>query len=544
MTLELPPGEHLYVFGGGGASIVAISPQGDRIAYVAQDTAGVHTYVRRTGELTGRAVAYNAGDLVFSPDGRWLAYSVGAEIRKVSSDGGAVVSIVTDSRLIVRGLAWLRSDTIVIGGFGGLRTVPAAGGTVRVLAGSDTTQNQAYPVVLPDGRTLAFANGQPGARKLALLAPGQARYTQLDVPALAPIGMAEGQLMFVAVPGALMGLPIDLAHQRATGDPTQVEAGIRQTGTGAAMASLSESGTLWYVTGESMGRLILSDASGAGAPLFDDRRLYRYPRFSPDGRKVAVGVTSGPVTDIWVYDRVNRTFQKLTTVGDASTPEWSPDGKHILFRSVQSGKNEIWWLPSDGSGKAEPLYQGEPVNEAVISPDAKWLLYRTSPASKFSRDIFALPLTGSDRKPVLLVGGPSQESHPRLSPDGKWLAYQSNESGRFEVYVRPFPNEGARTQVSTSGGQEPIWSRSGNELYYRTSAGITSTTVTTGATFSIRARKLVLPSGATDDLTHQNYDVSADGRFLTVMASGGGASAILVHNWARELREKLAVGKR
>src|SRR6266567_2510301 len=60
---------------------------------------------------------------------------------------------------------------------------------------------------------------------------------------------------------------------------------------------------------------------------------------------------------------------------------------------------------------------------------------------------------------------------PTFSPDGRWLAYSSSESGTFEVYVRPFPGPGGRTQISTGGGRFPIWSRKARELFFRTPDG-------------------------------------------------------------------------
>jgi serine/threonine-protein kinase len=104
--------------------------------------------------------------------------------------------------------------------------------------------------------------------------------------------------------------------------------------------------------------------------------------------------------------------------------------------------------------------------ERLDDSDTPGSIYRTAPGAKYPRDILAVRLTG-DRTGTPLVTGPNTESLPRLSADGKWLAYQSNESGRFEIYVRPFPGNGARVQVSDVGGTEAIWGRDGRSLYYR-----------------------------------------------------------------------------
>jgi Tol biopolymer transport system component len=156
----------------------------------------------------------------------------------------------------------------------------------------------------------------------------------------------------------------------------------------------------------------------------------------------------------------------------------------------------------------------------------------------------AVALTGN-RTVVPVVTGPETESMPRLSPDGKWLAYQSNESGRFEIYVRPFPESGARIQVSDNGGTEPLWGRSGRSLYYRGPANeVIEVGVTTGAQFSIGTRKTVLVGDYLTDASHANYDVSPNGKFLMLKRGGAESQMVVVHNWGRELREKTSARNR
>ncbi len=76
------------------------------------------------------------------------------------------------------------------------------------------------------------------------------------------------------------------------------------------------------------------------------------------------------------------------------------------------------------------------------------------------------------------------ELQPEISPDGRWMAYTSDESGKYEIYVRPFPevNKG-RWQVSTSGGDTPLWSPNGRELFYRNGDSVVAVAVEAGQTF-------------------------------------------------------------
>jgi serine/threonine-protein kinase len=57
---------------------------------------------------------------------------------------------------------------------------------------------------------------------------------------------------------------------------------------------------------------------------------------------------------------------------------------------------------------------------------------------------------------------------PAVSPNGKWLAYGDAQGGGYEVYVRAFPDNGTKVQISNAGGLMPMWSRTGRQIFYRT----------------------------------------------------------------------------
>jgi dipeptidyl aminopeptidase/acylaminoacyl peptidase len=110
------------------------------------------------------------------------------------------------------------------------------------------------------------------------------------------------------------------------------------------------------------------------------------------------------------------------------------------------------------------------------------------------------------------------EYSPAWSPDGGWFAFTADDTGTPEVYVRRFPS-GPRVQVSVHGGAEPLWSRDGRRLFFRSGEGIVAVDVTAGDTIELSRPQLVLadagergtPAGL------PNYDVAPDGiRFLIV----------------------------
>ena len=134
---------------------------------------------------------------------------------------------------------------------------------------------------------------------------------------------------------------------------------------------------------------------------------------------------------------------------------------------------------------------------------------------------------------------------PAVSPDGRWLAYASNASGRHEVYVRPFERPGAPVLVSEGGGTEPAWSRDGRRVFYRGARHVVAATVAAGARLSVVDRRALFVDGFDGEMPHRNYDVSADGRGLVMVAPQRPAETetVVVLDWGAELRARLAAAR-
>ncbi len=123
---------------------------------------------------------------------------------------------------------------------------------------------------------------------------------------------------------------------------------------------------------------------------------------------------------------------------------------------------------------------------------------------------------------------------PAFSPDGRYVAYVSMESGRFEIFVQSFPGPAGKWQISTEGGEDPVWSRNGKEIFYVASGSrLMSVPVTAGETFQAGNPQLLFEArfkGANG----QQYDVSADGQKILVdaeVAELGVTPITLVQNW-------------
>jgi len=318
----------------------------------------------------------------------------------------------------------------------------------------------------------------------------------------------------------LFALPFDPRTLTSSAQPIRLGDAVWGGSEGAHYA-VSDNGVLVAVAG-SPGRyerrLVWVGRDGRVEPLAAPPRYYHgNAAISPDGRRAAVDIEAGTV-GVWLYDFMRATLTPLTTgKGSSQAPRWTPDGTHIVYRGTRTGTRNLWWKTVDDAAQEERLTTGEVTQTpGSWSGDGQWLAYHETDPTTGS-DIWILA-SGGDRKTRAVVRTPSAEGNSRLSPDGRWLAYASNESGRNEVMVQSFPEPGSRTQVSTSGGIDPVWSRDGRELFYLNGDAMMIVEVRTSPAFTVGApRKLFegryvpAPNGVA------SYDVSADGqRFLRV----------------------------
>jgi Tol biopolymer transport system component len=265
-----------------------------------------------------------------------------------------------------------------------------------------------------------------------------------------------------------------------TGVPQPVLEGISNSMDAGADFTFSRTGIFVYLGGkrEFQRSIFWLDSTGKTRPLHPAPGSYGFPRFSPDGKRLAFGADDDQGhRDIWVQDLDHDTTSRLTILpGPNEWPVWTPDSKNIVYTSSNPAAQGIYSVRADGSGEARRLTDGS-VREVPysISPDGKRLAMfgpNSGGVHIFGVHIFTVPFEG-DRdhlqlglpKPFLQT--PFLNTLPSFSPDGRWVAYASRESGRAEVYVRPFPGPGSGWQISTAGGGYPIWSHNGRELFFR-----------------------------------------------------------------------------
>jgi serine/threonine-protein kinase len=200
----------------------------------------------------------------------------------------------------------------------------------------------------------------------------------------------------------------------------------------------------------------------------------------------------------------------------------------------------------DGTGQIEQLTDTTPDRVMpfpnAITPDGKEVIFRGAKGPS-RNDLFVVSLTG-DRPIRTLLATEHDEKNATLSPDGKWMAFESDLSGRVEVYVRPYPDvDAGQWPVSTAGGDEPVWSPTGTEIFYRSVDNkMMAVPVSTARGFVADKPALLFDSAPYFfGGVGRNYDVSRDGqRFImvkdVVTASGRSQPIHVVLNWAQELQ--------
>jgi Tol biopolymer transport system component len=516
----------------------ALSPDGRTVAFTGVRSAKAALYLRSLDRAEAVAVAGSddAQNPFFSPDGRFVGFVVGAEVKKVSAEGGPVTTLADlaaggrdgSAGGDVYGASWAEGDRIVVGRFqDGLFEVASSGGSPRRLTKAGTAFAHRLPQVLPGGAVLfTRTRGQAGESDVAVLtAQGEERV--LVESAADGRYLPTGHLAFFRE-GVLEAAPFDLGGLRLSGTASPVFEDVMQAvGSGAAARNSGAAQFAWSGTGT------LALARGGAQPLsharpvFVDRRgqttelalrdgYYARPRISPDGGRIAVTHTSEGRRDrtrIWVVDAARGTMSPLPREG-FSAPVWMPDGQRLVFRGVSPPG--LYRARADGASEPELLLAtAGNVQPGSVAPDGSVLAY--AGPGQTGQDIWLLPLAGEPKaRPWLQTS--ANETGPEISPDGRFIAYASDVSGRYEVYVQPFPGpEGARHQVSLAGGQAPRWSRDGRELFFMTDVRprrLLAAEVRSGAGFSTGAPREVLPAGIEPPAAAGGYDVSTDGRFI------------------------------
>ena len=295
----------------------------------------------------------------------------------------------------------------------------------------------------------------------------------------------------------------------------------------------------------------MTDRQGNPTLLDLQEARYQSPRLSPDGTRLAVAIADNN-TDVWVSELAVGTLRRLTTdPAQDNEPLWTPDGERVVFASQREGSWGLFSMAWDGTGDVERLMiidGAAALRPYGWSPDGALLVESVTSASDY--DIGILPLDGDGTWEPLLDTEDAERA-PSISPDGQWIAYASDRTGTLEIYVERFPELSGEQLISRGGGDYPVWSQDGGELFYWNRAtGLIVVPVESGANLRVGAAETLFDVGPYYDLGFSRpWDVSPDGRQLLMIGRPTASTTdpdehlglVLVQNWFEELKERVPI---
>ena len=540
-------------------SYLSISPDGSKLAFVTLATGFYELWLRDLDSQNAQLLpgTEEAWAPFWSPDSRYIAFTAGSLLKKISASGGPAETI-TASGSNGKG-TWNRDGTILFSTGPGspIFRVSSAGGSATSVTSLDAAQQQIahiWPFFLPDGKRFLYtAISSNPANSGIYVGSLDSKMTELILKAgSVALYSPPGYLLFVRA-ATLFAQPFDADRLELKGDAVPIAEGVQfNAASGGAAVAVSGNGVLAYrlVASNAQIKLVWVDRKGAEQPLPAPPHAYRNPRLSPDGQRVAVTIDEQGSQE-WLFDIGRGTLTRLTFDGGYNGGmAWAPDGKRLAFGSDRAGPRNLFWQLADGSGGVERLGTSNIGTQVAgsWSPDGQTLAFEQS-APGTGYDLWVLRLSdplpgpGQTRKPQVFLQTRFNEIAPRFSPDGRWLAYASDESGRYEIYVQPYPGPGGKWQVSTEGGTEPVWARNG-ELFYRNEGKVMVVETTTKPTFSAGNPKTLFEGRYATFNTLPDYDVTPDGqRFLFTKPSEEAQSGIsVVVNWVEGLKQEIPAG--
>ena len=395
---------------------------------------------------------------------------------------------------------------------------PAEFPTLRWLTYSG---RDASPAASPDGRTVAFASRRDGTSRIwlkqlatgdeaALTAgpDGNPRFSSDGGLVLFRRDEASGPSLWVV--GALGGEPRRVVADALEGDFSP---------DGRRIAFIRGiRGTTRHVLG-----VAGVDGGGERVVSRSENRFLSSPRFSPDGRSVAVfelvaQFVAGTPTTIAVYDADSgrrRTLTNPETVAGAldSTLAWTGDGRELIYAVSPSagsrgGARFVAQRVADGRVR-RLLSVPDPVIGLDVAAEGVLVLH----AASLRENLLELPLEGGGPGRWLTRGN-STDRQPVYTPDGEWVVFSSDRSGSMDLWtVSRATGAVRRLTHDPADDWDPAVSRDGRSLFFSSRRG-GSFEVWVSAADGSAPRQL-----SRDGVDAQNPSPFPDGRSV-VYASG------------------------
>ena len=545
-----PPPSRLAILapglgGSGGAALqrqVTLSPDGGTVFFVTIDADGTNRVMRQplsAAEPSRVDGTDGISSPLVSPDGRWLfGTRNGVASFRFPVDGGSPIPLPEG----VHGMAaadWSRDGELWFspeGAAGGLALATLGHGDSVTIPFPEVSRGLQLQQILPDGRTALVALKLGSASgPISRLDLKTGHLTPLLERPVIEVRYTDGYLIWVQPDGTMQAQAFDPAHPRIDGSALTIATGISITGTGLAQLAVAPNGTVAYIPEEPRS-LQFIDHSGSARPATPEHHNFHAPEFSPDGRRLSTDFNSADGRDVWILSLDDGTLSRATFDRDGHDATWMPDGRFITYSSTRSGALGTYRKRPGSAEPAESLFASLTLTYTGLwLKDGSGLLTTGSNLRPNSRTDIAI-LENAGRGPLTpLVASPFEDQHPALSPDNRWIAFVSDQSGEQQVYVRPYPGEGDQVQVSLTGGNEPLWSPDGRELYYRGvidgEPTMVAATVRTVPGFAVAARQpLFSVADYVGTTPHTNYSISPDGKTFAMVRRNPATRIMIIQN--------------
>jgi Protein kinase domain/WD40-like Beta Propeller Repeat len=526
--VPLPAG---FVMASDEAPVLDLSRDGRLLVFEASGETGRQLFRRRLDRVEAEPIegTIGAAQPFLSPDGRWIGFYAGGRIQKVAIQGGRPIDLANVNAC--RGAAWTKDGWIVYTQTysGNLLRVREAGGvpeTVTTLDVERQERTHRWPSAIDGSPWVLFSVGisknpsfYDDARIDAVRLDTGERHTVYEGAWTARF--APPSTLLVQRRTSLFALPFDPQRAEVTGPERLLLEGVGgEASSGAGYFAAGAQGSLAYVPGEALSEekaIALVELGGEETLLPLDARNYWYPRFSDDGRMLALDLGSGQGSDddIWLYELASERLSRFTFAPASMLPAWSPDGRWIAYGGAQEGRNaKVLRKRVDGIGDEELVWQG---NDIVVpmdwSPDGRSIVATDSTSGI---ETVLISLEDGEGQPYLSAAG--EQWGAAFSPDGDFIAYTTTETGLDEVFVSSFPAGSGKWQVSVEGGQQPVWSRDGRSLFYVRSDAIWRANIEIeGAAFRASTPREVLRGPyILRTAPWRNFDVGPGDRFVLI----------------------------
>lgn len=192
----------------------------------------------------------------------------------------------------------------------------------------------------------------------------------------------------------------------------------------------------------------------------------QWPQWSPDGRALVFTSDRTGDPEVFVLDLGAGTPRQLThTPGRDAHPSFAPDGRLIAFQSPRGdGHTNLYTMQPDGSDPRKITSHQGFAGVPVWSPDGTRIAYQWTPKLQTEKWRLMLLDVASGRTQQI-SDGTANDQVPNWAPDGRLIFY-SDRTGRNQLYVRA--GDGTVHRLTTTGSEDraAAWSRDGSQIAF------------------------------------------------------------------------------